>query len=449
MAALPQPTPLPSFPEVPALPLNTLYMNTPNPRLDARMAHPRLSPPLTAPTHARTEPAFASHMTDIFSAQIALEETLREEVRQIEATRLESKWKVQQTVVVYAWMEDGVVPVSFEVQERFVWPHFILNKAVLLSAGFTNISLDTTFNIFRFSLGHWTTVKVNCVVDVKDSSRVFIKASEVQHCQDFKKFLTTSLSTAEPNVRRNLAGERDHVKRKMLAHQLSQASKASTSKRPITVSSDEEPQIVMGYRPSKKSRSIAATRVVRRNMSEYAQMECYESDSGIEFTEPRPFSNQTRTPPRRSPSIASTSSQRSPSIASTSSQSVTPTIKYDLTLPFYIPPNDHMQAPRWPRDFFAIDIVNCFNDADKAGDGMVRQVFESHFGQWVPFVNSTFYEHRGRWQAASLEAKHAALSAGRAPAGYWANFMSANPAPRARLKAARRKLDTIDPIDEA
>ena len=49
--------------------------------------------------------AFASHMADIYMTQNALEERMRETGRQQEGTQLESKWKVQQTVFVYAWME--------------------------------------------------------------------------------------------------------------------------------------------------------------------------------------------------------------------------------------------------------------------------------------------------------------------------------------------------------
>ncbi|KAF8807014.1 hypothetical protein BYT27DRAFT_7167355 [Phlegmacium glaucopus] len=439
MVAASPPTPLPSVPAAP--PSNTFSMNL-DPRLyqsTVAMAPPRLSPPSTTPIHTRMEPAFASHMSEIFSTQIALEETLREKGRQMEATRLESKRKAQQTVFVYAWMEDGCVPAPFEVQEGFAWPHFILNEAILSSAGFMNISINTCFNIFRFSLGHWTTVKLNHVVDLKDSPRVFIKATHVQYCENFKSFLASTSSTTEPSVRRNLAGERGHVKRNISAHELSQASTSSVSKRPHTISSDDEPPARPARpQPTRGSHSHAATCVVRRKMSEYAQMLCYESDSGIEFTEPRPFSNQTRTPPRQSSSTASTSK--------VSSQSITPTIKpQELESAIsYVPPNGHLKNPRWPRDFFAVDIVNCFNDANEADDERVCQVFEAHFGRWVPYVRSTFYEHRGRWQQASLEAKHVALSAGRTASGYWANFMLTNPAPRSRLKAARKRNNSSD-----
>lgn len=68
----------------------------------------------------------------------------------------------------------NVVPALFEVQEGFVWPHLILNEALLLSAGFTNISADIRFNIFHFNLGHWTPVKINYVVELKDSPHAYL-----------------------------------------------------------------------------------------------------------------------------------------------------------------------------------------------------------------------------------------------------------------------------------
>ena len=79
-----------------------------------RQTEVQMAPPLPASsskslTNTLMEPAFSSHMTDIYTTQVALEERMRETGWQMEATQLESKWKVQQTIFVYAWME-----VSFE-----------------------------------------------------------------------------------------------------------------------------------------------------------------------------------------------------------------------------------------------------------------------------------------------------------------------------------------------
>lgn len=92
-----------------------------------------------------------------------------------------------------------------------------------------DISADTRLNLYRFNLGHWTTVKPNHVVEIKDTARIFIKATHVQRCKDFEKFLaSTSSSATAPNIRTNLAGERAYVRKKMVEYELSQASTPSS-----------------------------------------------------------------------------------------------------------------------------------------------------------------------------------------------------------------------------
>lgn len=62
------------------------------------------------------EPTFGSHMTELYTAQLAREERMREERHLSEPTHLESKRKVQQTAFVYAWMEvqeGSACPISF------------------------------------------------------------------------------------------------------------------------------------------------------------------------------------------------------------------------------------------------------------------------------------------------------------------------------------------------
>jgi uncharacterized protein (DUF305 family) len=81
---------------------------TPASSIDPKLRQVQPSPRASSSTilkHTSTEPTFASHMVDIHTTQIALEQKMRETGRQMEATRLESKRKVQQTVYVYAWME--------------------------------------------------------------------------------------------------------------------------------------------------------------------------------------------------------------------------------------------------------------------------------------------------------------------------------------------------------
>jgi hypothetical protein len=364
--------------------------------------------------------------------------------------------------------QDNAVPVLFEVQEGFVWPHFILNEAVLLSAGFTNISADIRFNIFRFNLGHWTTVKINHVVELKDSPRIFVKAIHVQHCQDFAKFLlSTSLSTTSPNIRTNLAGERTYVKKKMVEYELSRSRKSlflknkhtlsqspenlpSTPKRQRIMSDETPTPTPTRYRApnpisgAKFTRKLApaATRSIKEKAPAAARgrelIECSDSDP-FEFSDPISFNT-----PSSAPSISRSASAASTSTATSSDVSFT--VKQETlgstipSLPFLISTTRISQKLKWPADFFAIKIAECFDEIeDNATDARVRMIFEHHFGQWVSYKRSTFYEHRQRWVRASLEAKNAVLAAGHTKAGCWVNFMSMTAAPRAHVKAARKR----------
>lgn len=454
------------------------------------------------PRNARTEPTFSSHMTELYTAQMAREEQLREDRRQAEAIRLESKRKVQQTAFVYAWMEDGVAPVLFEVQEGFVWPHFILNEAVLDSAGFVDISVNTRFNIFRFNLNHWTWVKLNHVVELKDAPRIFIKATHVQRCQDFELFLsTTSLSAASPNIRTNLARERAYVKRKTTEYELSQGSKlpfvknthnlspngvVSTPKRPRYQRHEESPTPTLTtYRPPAPPPKFignfapGATRVVKKSAAARRRelMDSYDSDSGLELTDlelAMPFVTHSSATSsihvnsaaplstcRINPSASSSASHMNSAASSANSLSTSrinsTTSHVDSSapssivsvVPFLIPNKRISKKPRWPADFFAASIANFFDEVeDSASDTQVCSLFEYHFGRWVDYKRSTYYDHRQRWQEATLEAKQAVLSAGQTEAGCWLNFMSMTRAPRAHIKAARRlNVDQLAMVD--
>ncbi|KAF8182921.1 hypothetical protein BJ912DRAFT_928336 [Pholiota molesta] len=380
-------------------------------------------------TTTEMEPVFYSHISQVFTAQMALEEQLREANRKKDAMRLETKQKVQQTVFVYAWIEENVVPALFEIQDGFIWPHFMLNEAVLVAAGFPDIPADMRFNLFRFNLGHWTTIKINHVVELKEP-HIFIKALNVQLCRDFSKYHTSMISSVTPNIRSNLAGERAHVKKKMVARELSVSSGtqlALPNKRRLSPeslpSTPKRSRFLFDASPtptiSRHHNTLTSSTPLRQE-----SIETYDSDSDSDqFFLDSPKRTLFREHPVPSSHLQPSNRDK-------------PT---DPVLPFYLPPTRASKKPRWPADFFAVDVAGCFDEVeDGAADAKVCSIFEAHFRQWVLYKKSTFYEHRQRWEAASLEAKHAVLSAGRTPAGCWIHVMSTTPGPRARVKAARK-----------
>jgi hypothetical protein len=239
-----------------------------------------------------------------------------------------------------------------------------------------------------------------------------------------------------PNIRINLAGERAYVKKKMAALELSGSSSFQSNlvnkRKPSLESLPSTPKrsrFLSDASPTPTiSRHTAALASVTTPMTPLHQelVEIYESDSNQDsdqiFLDPL---NHALFQDRPIPSLHN----QLPIINK-------PT---DRPIPFYIPPARVSKKPRWPADFFAVDIVGCFDEVeDGAADVNVRSIFDAHFGLWVSYTKSTFYEHRQRWEAASLSTKHTVLSAGRTPAGCWSHVMSTTPGPRARIKAVRQ-----------
>lgn len=99
-----------------------------------------------------------------------------------------------------------------------------------------------------------------------------------------------------------------------------------------------------------------------------------------------------------------------------------------------------MLADTWPRDYYAVDIVEGFEaiDVSVAGKQCTRAAaFKLHFG--IKWEHGTYYEHHQRWNDASPEARSKALKAGQTVQGLWSTFMNATRAPHADVRAARKR----------
>ncbi|KIJ89905.1 hypothetical protein K443DRAFT_15707 [Laccaria amethystina LaAM-08-1] len=276
-----------------------------------------------------------------------------------------------------------------------------------------------------------------------------------------------SLSATSPNICTNLAGERAYVKRETTEYELSQGSKLSFVKNthnlsPNSVIStlkclrhqthDESPTPTLTtYHPPVPlpkfigKSAPGATRVVKKLAvaRQRGLMESYNSDLGLESTDlkltiPFVFARSSVT----SSTPCSTSTASSSLAASTSTVHFQHPVKQeelDVVVPFLIPTKHIVKKPKWPADFFAIDIANFFDEIeDSASDTRVLSLFEHHFGQWVAYKRSTYYNHHQCWQEATLEAKQAVLSAGQTEAGCWSNLMSTAQVPQAHIRAVHR-----------
>ena len=218
---------------------------------------------------------------------------------------------------------------------------------------------------------------------------------------------STSSSATSPNIRTNLAGERAYVKKKMVDHELSQASITLFLKNKCNLSPDGQPTTPKRRRflseevstltptptqdhspiPSPCELNFGATpTVAQRNVDTWEQepIESYDSDTSIELPDPLSFIP----PPTSSRFASNVSTSTAPStIPSSRNDSTEP----NLTTPFLSPPTGISKTPKWPAHFFAVDIANCFDEVeDNAGEARVRSIFERHFGQWVSYKRSTF-----------------------------------------------------------
>lgn len=95
---------------------------------------------------------------------------------------------------------------------------------------------------------------------------------------------------------------------------------------------------------------------------------------------------------------------------------------------------------QWPRDFYTIDIVACFTQAEAAKEqgGTIRSAFDDCFPD-VPFRAPTYYENRQRWNTASSTTWEKFTSLGRTQDGLWKNFCAEAPSVYQGIKNARRK----------
>ncbi|KAG1726063.1 uncharacterized protein EDB91DRAFT_1086884 [Suillus paluster] len=101
---------------------------------------PDASEPVQLPSHmvaglsqpkARAAPCYAMQMPAIFMQQNACEEEMNEERHQCELERLQAAAQEKNTVVVYAWIQNGVEPIIYEFQDGFKLPNFYFSLSVL------------------------------------------------------------------------------------------------------------------------------------------------------------------------------------------------------------------------------------------------------------------------------------------------------------------------------
>ncbi|KAG5651945.1 hypothetical protein H0H81_006829 [Sphagnurus paluster] len=107
--------------------------------------------------------------------------------------------KAEQTVRVYAWRKNNAPPIVVEFQDKFTWPHFVLNDDVLVDL---ELAPAKAIQLYRPSLGLWVKIKTGHVLDVNDNIPVLVKSMDVTACIDFSRHMETVLEAVKsPELR--------------------------------------------------------------------------------------------------------------------------------------------------------------------------------------------------------------------------------------------------------
>jgi len=89
----------------------------------------------------------------------------------------------------------------------FTWPYFPLSTSVL--SALSLIGSAPRVQLYRQALGTWVNVNVGHVIELKEGTRVFLKASHVVDYPDFDKLLKPE---SIPHLRYKLAEERRELR---------------------------------------------------------------------------------------------------------------------------------------------------------------------------------------------------------------------------------------------
>ena len=244
--------------------------------------------------------------------------------------------------------------------------------------------------LYNPALSAWAKVSVDkddFIVTVKEQDRVFFKAVGVSDgLTNFSFHYNRGKAKAKSHIREQLPQQRSEVRRKYKERGLSTPvrhhASASVTPSAISISDGEDSS---------------------------TELPSYHQPAAI-----TPTSSRKRMP---SPSVISISDSE-PSLPIRSPSVVIKTEQEDKA--------DDRRKLSWPAEFYAIDIQEGFDLCDIAckQHESVGNTFTKYFG--VPFMKSTYYNHRQRWDEAPEAIKKKCLDAERTDDGLWSTFMLEN-----------------------
>ncbi|KAG1727915.1 hypothetical protein EDD22DRAFT_961155 [Suillus occidentalis] len=381
---------------------------------------------------ARAAPRYATQMPAIFTQQNAREEEMNEDRHQRELEHLQAAAREKNTVVVYAWTQNGAEPVIYEFQDGFMLPNFYFTLSVLQRLCMTSEDPDipapariapiqrynrTLDAWMRFDVGHMVTLH-EC-----DAGILFVRDARIRECVDFHQHLHRLTHPVSPNLMTDLASERKYVRAASLVRN------SRTPSLPPTVLSGKEHGVPNDSPAQPIKRCFSSVLSLTDDDTVHAAKQHH---SPLPYILPR----RKRHPSADSFNLSDASDSHSRS-SSISSMHSTPIMKKEDSgslLSRGSSSHDAIIVEKvviWPVDFYVVDISQGFNACQRAVDGRrsVADAFTGHFG--VPFKASTFYDNRKVWDFhpnASL--RQCFIDYGRMEKGSWTSFMKKAKRPR-------------------
>ncbi|KAG0700380.1 hypothetical protein DFH29DRAFT_1080705 [Suillus ampliporus] len=385
---------------------------------------------------AQAAPRYATQMPAIFTQQNAREEEMNEDRRQHELERLQAATWEKNTVVVYAWTQNGVKPVIYEFQDGFKLPNFYFTLSVLQRLCMTSEDPDiptpariAPIQRYNRTLDAWTRFNVGHMVTLHehDAGILFVRDARIRECMDFDQHLCRLTRPVSPNLMTDLTSECKYVRAASLVRN-SRTPSLPRSRIPSLspVSSGKEHGV---------PNDSPVQPIKRRFLSILSLTDDDEHDTTkTVHAAKRRHSPLPQTLHHVLPHHASDSHSRSSSISSMHS---TPIVKKEDSGSLLSRRSSSYDAivvekvVIWPVDFYVVDISRGFNACQRAVDGRrsVADAFVGHFG--VPFKASTFYDNRKVWDFqpnASLRQRF--IDYGRTEKGSWTSFMKKAKRPR-------------------
>jgi hypothetical protein len=429
-------------------------------------------------------------MSNVFTEEAHRQQSLHEQRRQRERERLEAERRIEDTVTVVAFVQDGIAPHVNSLQSALTTSkHLVFTEEILEDIQiYDGDDHPQHLHIYQPS-GLWTRVRIrDYALALGDKTRtILVKLSGVTDCKDLETYcLLLQPKAVNQDFYDNLATQREAVKQLNDKKLIKDTAPTNRKKKPLPQASSRIPK----SQSSSSSSSSSLSRKTSSSLSRASSVTSFEDASLPSPPRMPPLKRlrtrtRTVTPPRftASPSptyeMTENTADLTPRVQVKQEPSELQTIQHiqhvieltdDSDDPDFLPSPSRLSSlassstsssvidltsdgeqseassvvstsgkRKFPRDYHVIDIVRCYQDiCDKQGNERNADIFACHF-PGVRYVPQTWCPNIARWQSAPASLQQRFLLAGNTDGGLWHRFAATTPLPRAQAKAAAKK----------